>query len=314
MFYRGQMLARNAANAVFPCGSGVVWRRRALRDINNFPTWNLVEDLQSGVEALRRGWRGLYLPIVGAVGQHAPEDLPNTYKQRGTWAIDGVRLILWGELRGLNLRQRLQFCELLMVYLYAFTVAIYIPVMAAALVGHGPLVATGADMALHVVPAVLAAELWLLVAFYPYNDRRLHQRRYLRSLWRARAMWVGMAPIYIVGVIKAVLGGPHRKPRYQVTRKTTDARWHWPFVLPHAAWLGLLGAALVQAIGQDSLPSVGVLAPVIYWGGLNTVLLIVFISRSWHGVSRPRRPAQIDRVAGPTGGELGPPQREPVLN
>ncbi|HLY84193.1 MAG TPA: glycosyltransferase, partial [Acidimicrobiales bacterium] len=29
-FYRGQMLARNAANAVFPCGSGVVWRRTAL--------------------------------------------------------------------------------------------------------------------------------------------------------------------------------------------------------------------------------------------------------------------------------------------
>jgi cellulose synthase (UDP-forming) len=72
MFYRGQMLARNASNAVFPCGSGLVWRRSALREIGEFPTWNLVEDVQSGVEALRRGWRGLYLPIVGAVGQHSP--------------------------------------------------------------------------------------------------------------------------------------------------------------------------------------------------------------------------------------------------
>ena len=77
MFYRGQMLARHAANAVFPCGSGLVWRRAALEDIGDFPTWNLVEDLQSGVEALRRGWRACYLPIVGAVGQHAPEDVPN---------------------------------------------------------------------------------------------------------------------------------------------------------------------------------------------------------------------------------------------
>ncbi len=91
MFYRGQMLARNAANAVFPCGSGLVWRDVALASIGGFPTWNLVEDLQSGVEALRRGWRSLYLPIVGAVGQHAPEDVPNVYKQRGTWAIDTVR-------------------------------------------------------------------------------------------------------------------------------------------------------------------------------------------------------------------------------
>ncbi len=62
MFYRGQMLSRNAANATFPCGSGLVWRRAALGDIGLFPTWNLVEDLQSGIEALRRGWDSCYLP------------------------------------------------------------------------------------------------------------------------------------------------------------------------------------------------------------------------------------------------------------
>ncbi len=119
MFYRGQMLARNASNAVFPCGSGVVWRRTALREIGDFPTWNLVEDVQSGLEALRRGWRGMYLPIVGAVGQHAPEDVPNFYKQRGTWAIDTVRLMVWCRLKGLNLRQRAQFWEMLAFYLNA---------------------------------------------------------------------------------------------------------------------------------------------------------------------------------------------------
>jgi cellulose synthase (UDP-forming) len=48
MFYRGQMLSRNAANSAFPCGSGLVWRLTALQDIGLFPTWNLVEDLQSG--------------------------------------------------------------------------------------------------------------------------------------------------------------------------------------------------------------------------------------------------------------------------
>ncbi len=57
----------------------------------------------------------MYLPIVGAVGQHAPEDLPNVYKQRGTWALDTVRLMLWGDLRGLTLRQRAHFAEMLAV-------------------------------------------------------------------------------------------------------------------------------------------------------------------------------------------------------
>ena len=31
----------------------------ALAELGGFPVWNLVEDLQSGLEALRRGWRGL---------------------------------------------------------------------------------------------------------------------------------------------------------------------------------------------------------------------------------------------------------------
>ena len=97
-FYRCQMLSRNFANAGLPCGSGLVWRREALDAIGGFPTWNLVEDLQSGVEALRRGWRGRYLTIVGAVGQHSPEDVANVFKQRGTWAIDTVRLVIWGNL------------------------------------------------------------------------------------------------------------------------------------------------------------------------------------------------------------------------
>ena len=53
----------------------------------------------------------MYLPIVGAVGQHSPEDVPNVYKQRGTWAIDTVRLLLFNRWRGLDLRQRAQFLE-----------------------------------------------------------------------------------------------------------------------------------------------------------------------------------------------------------
>ena len=177
VFYRSQMLARNAANSVFPCGSGVVWRDAALAEIGDFPTWNLVEDLQSGVEALRRGWRGLYLPIVGAVPQHSPHDVPNFYKQRGTWALDTTRLVVWGNLSGLNLRQRLQFLELLFFYLSSFTVPVYLIALLGALLGFAPLAAGARDFVLHMIPLVLATELWLFVLNSPFNDRRTRQRR-----------------------------------------------------------------------------------------------------------------------------------------
>ena len=78
-----------------PGGSGSCVAPLGLELIGGFPTWNLVEDLDSGYELLRRGGRGLYLPVVGSIAQSAPEDVPNLYKQRGTWALDSARLFLF---------------------------------------------------------------------------------------------------------------------------------------------------------------------------------------------------------------------------
>jgi len=289
MFYRSQMLARNAANAAFPCGSGVVWRRTALRNIGNFPTWNLVEDLQSGVEALRRGWRGLYLPIVGAVGQHSPEDVPNVYKQRGTWAIDTVRLMTWGDLGGLGWRQRAHFLEMLLFYLNAFTVLVYVPSVAFSLLGWTPLHGTGLGYVSRMVPLVLATEVWLMMVNHPYNDRRGRQRRPIRALWQVRIMWTGMAPIYMKACVQALLGGPNRKPVYKVTRKEDDLRWHWRHTLPQTTLLLTVICVMIYAVRHGTVPSLSLLAGSVYWGGLNIVLLTSFISRGWHGLEWTKR-------------------------
>ena len=284
VFYRGQMLARNAANAVFPCGSGVVWRDAALAEIGDFPTWNLVEDLQSGVEALRRGWRGLYLPIVGAVPQHSPHDVPNFYKQRGTWALDTTRLVVWGNLDGLNLRQRLQFLELLFFYLSSFTVPVYLIALLGALLGFAPLAAGGRDFALHMIPLVVATELWLFVLNSPFNDRRTRQRRPYRELWKVRTMWAGLAPVFMKAVVQGLVGGPNRKPVYRVTVKSDDARWHWRHTLPQTLVVMTFAVVAITAVRFHTYPSVSLLVGSVYWGALNVVLLANFISRSWHGM------------------------------
>jgi cellulose synthase (UDP-forming) len=284
LFYRGQMLGRNAANAVFPCGSGVVWRREALRSIGEFPVWNLVEDLQSGFEALKRGWRGMYLPIVGAVGQHSPEDVPNVYKQRGTWAIDTVRLLLYNRWRGLDLRQRAQFLELLLFYLNGFTVLVYVPAVALSLLGVVPLVSSDFGYVEHLLPVIVATELWLLVLNRPFNDRRTRQREPIRDLWRVRIMWTGMAPIFIKATVQAVLGGPDRKPVYKVTRKEDDLRWHWRHTMPQTMIVLAVLVVLVYATIHGTFPDLILLLGSIYWGGLNIVLLSGFVARGWHGI------------------------------
>jgi cellulose synthase (UDP-forming) len=289
IFYRGQMLARNAANAVFPCGSGVVWRRAALHEIGEFPAWNLVEDLQSGVEALRRGWRGLYLPIVGAVPQHSPEDVPNVYKQRGTWAIDGVRLVVWGNLSGLKVRQRAQFLELLIFYVSSFTVLVYVPAVACALLGWVPIESDTLGFLTHMLPLVVATEIWLLALNHPYNDRRKRQRRRYRDLWQVRTMWVGLAPVFMKATVQALLSGPNRKPVYVVTRKHDDVRWHWRHTLPQTTIVLATAVIAIYGLRFARYPSPILLVGSVYWGGLNIILLTNFVSRGWHGISTTGR-------------------------
>ena len=257
----------------------------ALREIGEFPTWNLVEDLQSGVEALRRGWSGLYLPIVGAVPQHSPEDVPNFYKQRGTWALDTVRLMLWRGVRGMKLRQQAQFVELLLFYLSSFTVLVYVPSLALSLLGYVPFQSDTEGFLLHILPMVVATELWFLALNYPYNDRRRRQRRVYRDLWRVRTMWAGLAPVFMKATILAVVNGPDRKPTYTVTRKHHDLRWHWRDTLPQAVVVLAVIATAVYALRFRTFPSPVLLLGTVYWGGLNVILLGNFVTRGWHGLS-----------------------------
>jgi cellulose synthase (UDP-forming) len=275
LFYRRILAARNAANAVFPCGSGLVWRRAALDEIGGFPTWNLVEDLQSGVEALRRGWRGLYLPIVGAVGQVAPEDVPNAVKQRGTWALDTMRLSFWGDKRGLNLRQHLQFSELGLFSLLSLAVMVFAvtPVVTLAF-GVYPLVATNGAYALHFWPYAAAIELLLT---------SLGGGLSFESLWRARQTWLGMAPVYVWATVLALVYGPKRKPTYRVTRKEHQFRFYWRETLPQIVLCLALVSASIYHVATHSLLLTADLGS-LFWAAFFVMALSRSIRNGWYGV------------------------------
>lgn len=277
-FFQCAMLSRYAANAVFPCGSGVVWRRAALHEIGDFPTWNLVEDLQSGLEALRRGWDGCYLPILGAYAQHSPEDLPNFVKQRGTWALDTIRLTLWAPKRGLNLRQRLQFYELGLFYMQGPATLVFLisPILGFAFHWY-PVVTSTSSFVMHFWPFAVALEL---------NLALMHRPMSLEQLWRARLVWAGLAFVYARACVLAVLGGPNGKPRYVVTRKENRHAWHWRLIVPHVLLLGaLVGAMAWSFVHHGLLTSFDVGSA--YWAGLYSLLLAGFIRLSWHGISTP---------------------------
>ena len=274
-FYHGLMLGKHAANAVFPCGSGLVWRGAALDAIGRFPIWNLVEDLQSGVEALSRGWRGSYVPIVGAVAQHAPEDIPNVYKQRGTWAIDTLRLLFWRGLRGLNWRQRLHFIEMGLFYLYGFSALLNLLSQAITLIFRIYPLEYAQDtygVRFWVYALSIEAFLFLLCGRLPY-----------RALWRMRQVWLGLAPVYVRAAIVALLSGPHRKPVYRVTRKANRFRWYWRETAIQLVLFVLLVAALLYHLATT--PSLAAFEfGLTGWTVFHLVVLSGIVRGSWFGV------------------------------
>jgi cellulose synthase (UDP-forming) len=201
------------------------------------------------------------------------------YKQRGTWALDTMRLLFWGDLRGLSVRQWLHFAEMGLFYLLGPTMIIFMCIPLVNLVFHVyPLASEGFAYPLHFGPYVIAMEWFLAV---------LRGRRPYRELWRARQLLWGLTPVYASACLLALLGGAGRKPVYRVTRKVSCTGWYWRETLAHVAIVTLLGAALMYRLGcraanwqtQDSF-DVGS----AFWAAAFMLALASFIHKGWYGL------------------------------
>jgi cellulose synthase (UDP-forming) len=214
-FYRGLLLSKHACDSVFPCGSGLVWSKQPLEKIGGFPTWNLVEDLYSGYVAMQHGFKGSYLPIVGAIGQTAPEDIPNFYKQLGTWALDTLRIFLWKnpwKVKGLTFQQRMHFTELGLAYLSSFAQLVFFLTPPICLfLGAYPLTFHN-QVAVFIMLFVYTFIIDLFLFFLGHDVT-------FKEIWRVKQNIVSTMFVFMKAAVLAIVYGPHKKPVYKVTRK-----------------------------------------------------------------------------------------------
>lgn len=241
LFYSSLMLAKYSANAIFPCGSGLIWRKEALIDIGGFPAWNLVEDFQSGAEALRRGWESVYAPTLGAVGQIAPEDIPNMFKQRATWAMDSMRFLFWGNKKGMNFNQRLHFNENALAYI--FSICIFFTGFYPAInLLTSYKVVEYADI-IGIITFYLTYHLCMFL--YPYM-LSLRMKISLISLIRSFQILFGLGPLFLTSLIKVLAYGRNNKPKYIVTRKQHTYGVYLYKVIPQLFLVMLLIAGMIK--------------------------------------------------------------------
>ena len=111
VFYKVMQPGKDHDNAAISCGSGVMYRRKALDEIGGFSTWNLVEDLHTSMNLHDRQWKSVFHPVAYTKGT-APADPAGNLKQRWQWATDSLRMFFWDNpflRKGLNIYQKLQY-------------------------------------------------------------------------------------------------------------------------------------------------------------------------------------------------------------
>ena len=217
IFYDLMQLGKDTDNAAFSCGSGVMYRRKALEEIGGFSTWNIVEDLHTSMLLHDKGWRSVYHNYSLSMGT-APGDIWGVYKQRQQWAADSLRILFWDNpfrRRGLSLKQRFQYAHLGFVYLFAGIAMpiFYVVPIISLFTGRFVINTESWHYLLYRLPS-------LVLTMYAYN----YAYKIAKSpipFNQAVATWLGYFPCYIYATLIA-LTSRKSKPVYKVNNKTWD--------------------------------------------------------------------------------------------
>jgi cellulose synthase (UDP-forming) len=266
LFYDHMQAGKNADNAAISTGSGVIYRRSAVESIGGFQTWNIVEDFYTSYVLHQHGFRSLYMNRAYTTGT-APVDLPMIYKQRGTWALDSMRMFFKRNpllVRGLTWRQRLHYFESGVGYVVPAVVipGIFLLVAVSSLL-NVPLFRHPEAYAV-LRTASMAGVLGL---FYWMGNRNLVSMRF----------WIGLFPVYFKALVLALLPG---KAKYKVTSKTVEAEERsTELVVPHLLLLVANVDALVWV--QLHAPNLAQELSQLVWTGVMAYWFAPVVAKAW---------------------------------
>ncbi|MBF0227195.1 MAG: glycosyltransferase [Desulfobacterales bacterium] len=91
VFYEYICEGKSMQDAMFCCGTNVIFRREALMNVGGFDESSVTEDFATSLKFHENGWSSAYLNRVCAFGM-GPEDLGGYFKQQFRWALGTVGL------------------------------------------------------------------------------------------------------------------------------------------------------------------------------------------------------------------------------
>ena len=131
LFYRSIQTARAKRDAAICVGSCAVYRRKALEENRGMSLAEHSEDLHTGFDLCRLGWRLRYLPIALSTG-NCPDNVLAFLNQQYRWCSGTMSLMrdkkFWRT--KLPLRMRLCYLSGLVDYIYTAVFAFVVPLLA----------------------------------------------------------------------------------------------------------------------------------------------------------------------------------------
>ncbi len=109
IFYRAQSLAKSNDGAMPFCGTNVVVRAKAFREVGGFSYYTSTEDIELGIRMNEKGYKGMYVPKILVHG-YTPPDFKAYSSQQYRWANGNLAILResWLKLLGGNFPFRYQ--------------------------------------------------------------------------------------------------------------------------------------------------------------------------------------------------------------
>jgi cellulose synthase (UDP-forming) len=91
LFYRVVQTVRDTWGGAICCGTSALYRRKALESVGGFYQIRHSEDVNTGFQLLRHGWRIRYIPLILSKGL-CPDQMPAYFAQQYRWACGSLSL------------------------------------------------------------------------------------------------------------------------------------------------------------------------------------------------------------------------------
>lgn len=163
LFYRFIQPSRDHHGAAICVGAGALYRRSALDVIGGFPKISHSEDIYTGLELSRVGYRTQYVPVIVTKGL-SPDNLDNFIAQQYRWCEGSMSMVFSRDFHldeNITLQARLSFWSGFLYYLGTAMYAFVAPLPAVIMAWFYPAWVRGPEI-LWLSGAVL---LWLVI--YP---------------------------------------------------------------------------------------------------------------------------------------------------